>query len=111
MRSRTVMRLRKNEEEDGDESVIRRQDIAIIVTIVAFGLAIGSLGYYYTTNLSLLDSFYNASLILSGMGPANTITTVGGRYFASFYAIFSGFVFIVVITIFLQRIILSELVE
>jgi len=88
---------------------IRVDDIIIIIVIVAFALSIGSVGYYYTTNLSLLNSFYNASLILSGMGPANTITTVPGRYFASFYALFSGFIFIVVISIFLQRILVAEL--
>lgn len=88
---------------------IRVDDIIIIIVIVAFALSIGSVGYYYTTNLSLLNSFYNSSLILSGMGPANTITTVPGRYFASFYALFSGFIFIVVISIFLQRILVAEL--
>jgi len=88
---------------------IRVDDIIIIIVIVAFALSIGSVGYYYTTNLSLLNSFYNASLILSGMGPANTVTTVPGRYFASFYALFSGFIFIVVISIFLQRILVAEL--
>lgn len=100
--------LGRTEEEEA-EAGIRVDDIIFIVVIVAFALSVGSIGYYYTTNLSLLNSFYNASLILSGMGPANTITTVSGRYFASFYALFSGFVFIVVITIFLQRIIIAEL--
>lgn len=104
-----ISRSRAREEEPEVDQGIRRDDVITIVAIVAFGLAIGSLGYYYTTQLSLLDSFYNASLILSGMGPANEITTSGGKYFASFYAIFSGFIFIVVITIFLQRIISAEL--
>jgi len=99
--------LGKSKEET--EVGIRVDDIIIIIVIVAFALSIGSVGYYYTTNLSLLNSFYNASLILSGMGPANTITTVPGRYFASFYALFSGFIFIVVISIFLQRILVAEL--
>ena len=87
---------------------IRAEDLIFILILVGFALSIGSLGYYYTTQLTLLDSFYNASLILSGMGPANTITTVGGKYFASFFALFSGFVFIVVITVFLQRAISNE---
>lgn len=82
---------------------IRAEDLVFIAILVGFALSIGSLGYYYTTQLTLLDSFYNASLILSGMGPANTITTVGGKFFASFFALFSGFVFIVVVTIFIQR--------
>ncbi len=108
MRRRSALGVQTPEEEAQTELGIRRQDIMIVFVVVAFGLALGSLGYYYTTQLGLLDSFYNASLILSGMGPANPITTVGGRYFASFFAVFSGFVFTIVITIFIQRIILAE---
>jgi len=88
---------------------INAEDLLFIIILVAFALAVGSLGYYYTTQLTLLDSFYNSSLILSGMGPANTITTVGGKYFASFFSLFSGFVFIIVITIFIQRSLENEL--
>ena len=103
---RTAIGSKKEEEK---KSGLRRDDVIMIFIIVAFALAIGALGYYYTTQLDLLDSFYNASLILSGMGPANSIETVGGKYFAAFYAIFSGFVFIVVITVFISRIIGPEL--
>ena len=102
---------RRNPDDGGGTSGgidIRAEDLIFILILVGFALSIGSLGYYYTTQLTLLDSFYNASLILSGMGPANTITTVGGKYFASFFALFSGFVFIVVITVFLQRAISNE---
>ena len=41
-----------------------------------------------------LDAFHNASMILSGMGPVVEIKTVGGKWFSSFYAIFSGVAFI-----------------
>lgn len=87
---------------------IRAEDLIFILVLVGFALALGSLGYYYSTQLTLLDSFYNASLILSGMGPANTITTVGGKFFASFFSLFSGFIFIIVVTIFIQRSIENE---
>ena len=105
MPRKTAIGIKEEEKEAG----LRRQDIIVIVVIVAFALAIGALGYYYTTRFGLLDSFYNASLIRSGMGPAKSINTTGGKYFASFYAIFSGFVFIVIITIFIQRLIIEEL--
>jgi hypothetical protein len=42
----------------------------------------------------LLDSLHNASMILSGMGPVIEINTVWGKVFSSFYALFSGIVFI-----------------
>ena len=38
----------------------------------------------------------NASMILGGMGPVNELHTSAGKIFASFYALFSGMVFLVV---------------
>jgi len=40
-------------------------------------------------------------MILSGMGPMNPITSDGGKLFASFYAIFSGVVFVATIGVIL----------
>jgi hypothetical protein len=57
-------------------------------------LMIGVLGYHYTAGISWLDSLHNASMILSGMGPVVTIDTVTGKWFSSFYALFSGVAFI-----------------
>lgn len=34
-------------------------------------------------------------MILGGMGPVNELHTNGGKLFASFYALFSGIVFLV----------------
>ena len=57
-------------------------------------LAIGIAGYHYTADIAWLDALHNASMILSGMGPVVEITTVGGKWFSSVYALFSGVVFI-----------------
>lgn len=57
-------------------------------------LVIGILGYRLTEGFSWIDALLNASMILSGMGPANELKTNGGKLFASFYALFSGIVFI-----------------
>jgi hypothetical protein len=65
---------------------------ALALTAVALG--IGVLGYHLTEGFSLLDSLLNASMILGGMGPVNPIQTVAGKWFASFYALFSGMVFL-----------------
>jgi len=110
MARKSAIGTKKDDLQEKEKRIgLRRKDIVFIIGIVAFALAIGSIGYYYTTQFDLLDSFYNASLILSGMGPAKTVETVGGKYFASFYAIFSGFVIIIIITIFIQRLIIDEL--
>ena len=55
---------------------------------------IGVFGYHYTAGIGWLDSLHNASMILSGMGPVVNINTVSGKGFLSFYALFSGVIFI-----------------
>lgn len=60
-------------------------------------LIIGTIGYHCSTNpfTSWLDAFHNSSMILSGMGPVITEHfTPGGKIFSSFYALFSGIVFV-----------------
>lgn len=69
-------------------------NIFLAVLILFICLMIGILGYHYTDNIPWLDSLHNASMILSGMGPVVTITSDGGKWFSSFYALFSGVVFI-----------------
>ncbi len=66
--------------------------VALLVVGVALG--IGILGYHLTEGLSWLDSLLNASMILGGMGPVNPLNTTAGKIFASFYALFSGLVFL-----------------
>jgi hypothetical protein len=52
------------------------------------------LGYHWLGQLGWLDSLVNASMILGGMGPVDPILTRGGKLFESFYALFSGIIFI-----------------
>ncbi|MDP4265600.1 MAG: hypothetical protein Q8941_23965 [Bacteroidota bacterium] len=62
--------------------------------IIFVCLVIGITGYHYTGNVPWLDSLHNASMILSGMGPVVEMKTVAAKWFSSFYALFSGVVFI-----------------
>ncbi|MBL8993068.1 MAG: hypothetical protein JNM63_06990 [Spirochaetia bacterium] len=63
--------------------------------IVSFSLGIGVAGYHFIEGFSWVDAFHNASMILSGMGPANEIHSSAGKIFASLYALFSGMIFLV----------------
>jgi hypothetical protein len=67
--------------------------------LVIFALGIGILGYHRLVNLSWSDSFLNASMILSGMGPVNEILTESGKIFAGLYALFSGLIFIAAVSL------------
>lgn len=69
--------------------------------VIAASLAIGIFGYHFFEGLNWLDSLLNASMILGGMGPVNEIKTVAGKVFASFYALFSGIVFLMTVGIIL----------
>lgn len=60
--------------------------------IILFSLGIGIVGYHSLESLSWIDSLLNASMILGGMGPVNTLQTNAGKIFASFYALYSGIV-------------------
>ena len=59
-------------------------------SIIGVSLAIGMTGYHLLERMSWLDSFANASMILSGMGPLEPLRTNGGKFFAGSYALFSG---------------------
>ena len=65
-----------------------------MIGILGVSLMIGILGYKFLAPMSWIDALHNASMILSGMGPVVTIQTNAGKLFSSFYAIFSGVVFI-----------------
>jgi hypothetical protein len=70
------------------------KNILLASLVMAVCLVIGILGYHFTADITWLDSLHNASMILSGMGPVVEIKTVSGKLFSSFYALFSGVVFI-----------------
>ena len=83
--------------------IIRYTSFAIL--LLAGSLAIGIVGYHYTNNLSWIDSLVNASMILTGMGPVDPLVNDGAKYFASFYSIFSGVVFLSTVAVFLSPIV------
>lgn len=73
--------------------------------LIIFSLAIGTGGYSFFGKMPLLDGFYNASMILTGMGPVSDMTTDGGKLFASLYALYSGVAFLAAVTVTLAPIV------
>jgi hypothetical protein len=68
--------------------------VGLSAVVVGIALGIGVLGYHYLGGLPWIDALVNASMILGGMGPVDTITSHAGKLFASVYALFSGLLFI-----------------
>lgn len=77
--------------------LLKHSTLALFVIGVALG--IGILGYHYIAQFSWIDSLLNASMILGGMGPIGALPNDAAKVFASFYALFSGLVFISVMGI------------
>ena len=66
------------------------------LAMVAVSLAAGMAGYAVFESLGWTDSFLNASMILSGMGPLHQPQTTAGKLFAGIYALYSGFAVLVI---------------
>jgi hypothetical protein len=64
------------------------------VLAIAIALGAGVVGYHVLGGFGWIDSLLNASMILGGMGPVDPLKTDVAKIFASFYALFSGLVFI-----------------
>jgi hypothetical protein len=64
------------------------------IGFLCISLLIGTIGYARIANLSAVDAFLNASMILTGMGPVDKMETTAGKLFASIYAIYSGVAFL-----------------
>ena len=73
--------------------------IAVAGLLAAFALFVGVAGYHWLAGLGWVDSLLNASMILGGMGPVDTLNDSAAKVFASAYALFSGLVFIAVMGI------------
>jgi hypothetical protein len=66
----------------------------VMLSILVFSLALGTVGYHHFGRLAWIDSLENAAMILTGMGPVTPMTTDGGKLFATFYALYSGVAFL-----------------
>lgn len=68
--------------------------VVAALLLVLGSLAIGMAGYMYFENLSALDAFLDASMLLGGMGPVHLPRTDAGKLFAGLFALYAGLVFI-----------------
>lgn len=79
--------------------------IMYAIFMVIISVLIGALGYHHFGLLSWIDSFYNACMILAGVGPIAPMPNVSSKLFASFYALFGGTAFFSVIAVVMAPII------
>lgn len=89
------MRYEKRHEPIASRQVLLRRlgrSFSVAAAIILSSLIIGMLGYHYLGELNWVDSILEAAMILGGMGPVATMHNDTVKIFASFYALFSGFI-------------------
>lgn len=69
--------------------------LLVTIALACISLFAGMTGYRYLENMSWMDAFLNAAMILGGMGEVTGLQTTGGKLFAGIYAIYCGFFLIV----------------
>ena len=75
------------------------------ISVISVCLFIGVAGYHFIDGVPWIDALHNASMILSGMGPVVEIKSNAGKIFSSFFALFSGVMFITTVGIILAPVI------
>ena len=78
---------------------------ALGFALIAASLTVGMLGYHYIAEQSWTDSYLNAAMILSGMGPIGELKSPGAKIFAGTYALYSGLALILIAGIILSPVV------
>lgn len=73
----------------------------IMFALLSVSMLVGTVGYRFTGNFSWMDSFLNAAMILTGMGPVHDPVGNGGKFFSAMFALYSGIVFLSSVAIFI----------
>jgi hypothetical protein len=74
------------------KELIRRMAWSLLAggTLIVLSLLIGIVGYHWLGELSWIDAFVDASMILSGMGPVSPLHGNAVKLFAGCYALYCG---------------------
>jgi FtsH-binding integral membrane protein len=75
------------------------------LTLIVFSVLIGAMGYHHFGQVTWLDSFYMACMILTGMGPVIEMNSPTAKIFSSFFALYSGIAFLSITAVFFAPII------
>ncbi len=68
--------------------------LVLNLVVLTLSLGMGMLGYHVFGKLTWIDSFLNASMILTGMGPVNELHSDAAKLFSGFFALYSGLAFL-----------------
>lgn len=81
------------------------RNLLVGTAFLFLSLFIGAAGYHWFFHLGWIDAVYNASMILTGMGPVDPAPNQAAKLFASAYAIYSGVAFLTCVAIILSPVV------
>src|SRR4051812_20051109 len=74
--------------------------LSVSLMVILGSLGMGILGYRYFEDMTWIDAYLNAAMLLGGMGPVDPqLHTIGGKLFAGVYALYAGMVVLVAASI------------
>lgn len=71
-----------------------RKGMILSFSILFMSILIGMIGFKFFCPITWTDSFLNASMLLTGMGPVDEPESDAGKIFAGIYALYSGIIFL-----------------
>ena len=74
---------------------LARQGLSALILVVV-SMGIGTVGFHVLSGQLWLDALLNSAMLLGGMGPVGDLGGTGGKLFATFFALYSGLVFLIV---------------
>jgi hypothetical protein len=81
-----------------------QRSILISIRFFIFSLLFGIFSYMLFFNIPWDDALYNASMILTGMGPVAPAPNTAAKLFGLFYALYSGVAFLTSISVMMTSI-------
>ncbi len=66
-------------------------NIAAAIVLIGVSLGVGMLGYHHFAGMAWIDAFANAAMMVSGMGPLDSLDTNSARLFGACFGLYSGF--------------------
>lgn len=72
--------------------------LGYVVVVAGVSLLGGTLGFKYLAKQDALTAFENSAMLLGGMGPVGDNDKIprAGKWFASFFALYAGLIFIII---------------
>jgi hypothetical protein len=74
---------------------LARQGLVALVLVLG-SLVLGTVGFHLASRQLWIDALLNSAMLLGGMGPVGDLGPTSGKLFATFFALYSGLVFLIV---------------